>query len=87
MVKTSKIKVLATEKVGLPSNYETALAELELLIGRMEGDELGIEELLDAYRRGVLLVKYCQELLEKVEQQVKVLEGETLRPLTLSRDE
>jgi exodeoxyribonuclease VII small subunit len=71
----------------LPETYEAALAELEKLVGRMEGGELGLEESLGAYRRGAVLVKYCQGLLEKVEQQVKVLEDETLKPLEAARDE
>ncbi|AJC16595.1 exodeoxyribonuclease VII small subunit [Pandoraea sputorum] len=89
MAKTAKSQDAAPEAPqDLPETYEAALAELEQLVGRMEGGELGLEESLGAYRRGAVLVKYCQGLLEKVEQQVKVLEGETLKPLEASsRDE
>lgn len=89
MAKTAKSQDAAPEALqDLPETYEAALAELEQLVGRMEGGELGLEESLGAYRRGAVLVKYCQGLLEKVEQQVKVLEGETLKPLEASsRDE
>ncbi|CDY76060.1 Exodeoxyribonuclease VII small subunit [Caballeronia glathei] len=65
----------------LPDNYEAALAELEGLVGRMEGGALSLEESLAAYRRGAALVGFCQQQLEKVEQQVRVLDGETLKPL------
>jgi exodeoxyribonuclease VII small subunit len=65
----------------LPANYEAALAELEELVGRMEGGSLNLEESLAAYRRGASLVAFCQQQLEKVEQQVRVLDGETLKPL------
>ncbi len=65
----------------LPENYEAALAELEQLVARMEGGALSLEESLAAYRRGAALVAYCQQQLEKVEQQVRVLDGETLKPL------
>ena len=34
-----------------------------------------------AYRRGAELVKYCQQVLERVEQQVRVLDGDALKPL------
>ncbi|GAB3627057.1 exodeoxyribonuclease VII small subunit [Pandoraea terrae] len=87
MAKTAKPQDVAPEATDLPENYEAALAELEQLVGRMEAGELGLEASLGAYRRGAALVKYCQGLLEKVEQQVKVLEGETLRPLEPARDE
>ena len=33
-----------------------------------------------AYKRGSELVKYCSTQLDKVEAQVKVLEGEMLKP-------
>ncbi len=65
----------------LPDTYEAALAELEGLVGRMEGGSLSLEESLAAYRRGAALVAFCQQQLEKVEQQVRVLDGETLKPL------
>ncbi|ALS61055.1 exodeoxyribonuclease VII small subunit [Pandoraea norimbergensis] len=88
MAKTAKSQDVAPEvPQDLPETYEAALVELEQLVGRMEGGELGLEESLGAYRRGAALVKYCQGLLEKVEQQVKVLEGETLKPLDADRDE
>jgi len=64
-----------------PVSYEAALAELEALVGRMEGGALSLEDSLDAYRRGATLVAFCQQQLEKVEQQVRVLDGESLKPL------
>ncbi|MDE1182115.1 exodeoxyribonuclease VII small subunit [Paraburkholderia sp.] len=68
----------------LPENYESALAELEGLVARMEGGSLSLEESLAAYRRGATLVAFCQQQLEKVEQQVRVLDGETLKPLPMN---
>ncbi|AOJ77815.1 exodeoxyribonuclease VII small subunit [Burkholderia ubonensis] len=66
----------------LPDNYEMALAELETLVARMEGGALSLEDSLAAYRRGAALVAFCQQQLEKVEQQVRVLDGATLKPLS-----
>jgi exodeoxyribonuclease VII small subunit len=71
----------SADSAPLPSNYEVALAELEGLVARMEGGALTLEESLAAYRRGASLVGFCQQQLEKVEQQVKVLDGDTLKPL------
>ncbi|GAA4343066.1 hypothetical protein GCM10023144_45640 [Pigmentiphaga soli] len=64
-----------------PADFEAALAELEALVGSMEDGALPLEASLLAYRRGVELVKVCQERLARAEQQVRVLEGELLRPL------
>lgn len=67
---------------GTPAaSYEAAMAELEALVASMESGALPLEESLAAYRRGAELVKYCQQMLERVEQQVKVLEGDALKPL------
>jgi exodeoxyribonuclease VII small subunit len=64
----------------LPASFELALAELEELVRRMEGGELSLEASLAAYRRGAALVGACRQSLAAVRQQVRVLEGELLRP-------
>lgn len=68
-------------QVPAPASYEAALAELEALVGQMEGGNLSLEASLSAYRRGATLVTFCQQQLEKVEQQVRVLDGDTLKSL------
>lgn len=65
----------------LPQDFETALAELEALVVAMEDGSMPLEKSLAAYRRGVELTRVCQEKLAQAEQQVKVLEGDLLRPL------
>jgi exodeoxyribonuclease VII small subunit len=90
MAKTASKDIAAAPAEGggdtmpLPENYEAALAELEGLVARMEGGSLSLEESLTAYRRGATLVGFCQQQLEKVEQQVRVLDGETLKPLPMN---
>jgi exodeoxyribonuclease VII small subunit len=65
---------------GEPS-FEAALAELEKIVARMEAGELSLEESLATHKRGLELAKYCQQKLEAAQQQVKVLEGDVLKPL------
>jgi exodeoxyribonuclease VII small subunit len=65
---------------GEPS-FEMALAELEKIVARMEGGELSLEEALATHKRGLELARFCQQKLEAAQQQVKVLEGEVLKPL------
>ena len=62
------------------ASFEQAMEELEQLVEKMESGELPLEASLDAYKRGSELVKYCAAQLERVEKQVKVLEGEMLKP-------
>jgi exodeoxyribonuclease VII small subunit len=67
---------------GLPASFEDAMAELERLVEQMEAGELPLEASVAAYKRGSELVKYCAGQLEKVENQVKVLEGDMLKPFS-----
>ena len=69
------------EAKSVPQDFETALAELESLVATMEDGGMPLEASLAAYRRGVALSRVCQDRLAQAEQQVKVLEGELLRPL------
>lgn len=63
-----------------PSSFEDAMIELEQLVAQMEAGELPLEASVAAYKRGSELVKFCTAQLDKVESQVKVLEGEMLKP-------
>jgi len=67
------------DSAPLPDSFEAALAELERLVGEMEGGGLSLEASLASYRRGAALAKFCQERLVSAEQQVRVLEGEVLK--------
>ncbi len=57
-----------------PASYADAVAQLEQLIGRLESGQLPLEELLGQYQRGTELLRYCQQRLQAVEEQVKVLD-------------
>jgi exodeoxyribonuclease VII small subunit len=68
-------------QVAEPSvSFEQALAELDRLVEQMEGGQLPLDRLLDAYRRGSELLGYCRQRLQVVEEQVKVLEDGQLKP-------
>lgn len=56
------------------------MGELEALVQRMESGALTLEESLGAYRRGAELVARCRNSLASVQHQVRILEGELLRP-------
>jgi exodeoxyribonuclease VII small subunit len=62
-------------------SFEKALAELEKIVERMESGELSLEQALATHKRGLELARFCQQRLEAAQQQVKVLEGEVLKPL------
>ena len=70
---------------GEPS-FEKALAELEGIVAKMEDGGLSLEQSLAAHKRGLELAKLCRERLEAAQQQVRVLEGEVLKPLLTTSD-
>ena len=74
----------ADDALDLPQDFETALAQLEALVARMESGVLPLEESLAAYRRGVALTRVCQDRLAQAEQQINVLEAGLLRPFDAS---
>ena len=62
-----------------PHSFEAALGELEAIVARMESGELKLEEALAAHKRGLELARYCQGVLAKAQQDVRILEEETLK--------
>ncbi len=62
-------------------SFEKALDELEHIVERMEDGSLSLEDSLSAYRRGAELVKVCEGALEHAKEQVRMLDGDLLRPL------
>ena len=57
-------------------DFEAALQELESLIKQMESGELGLEESLTAFERGVRLTRRCQTALKQAELRVQALSAD-----------
>jgi exodeoxyribonuclease VII small subunit len=73
-------KLTADATAAVPVSFEEAMAELAQLVAQMEAGQLPLEASVAAYARGSELVKFCTAQLEKVESQVKVLDGDMLKP-------
>ncbi len=54
-------------------DFESAIAELESLVQRMESGELSLEDSLREFERGVQLTRLCQDQLKSAEHRVKLL--------------
>jgi exodeoxyribonuclease VII small subunit len=70
-----------TAKDNTSLTFESALAELEGIVGAMEGGELTLEQSLASYQRGAELLKFCQATLAQAQQRVRILENGELKPL------
>ena len=49
-------------------------------MARLESGQLPLDQLLTGYQRGAELLKFCRSKLEAVENQIKVLEGNEIKP-------
>ncbi len=74
------ITTIAASKT--PANYEAALRELEALVAQLESGDMPLEQLLSGYQRGAVLLKFCRDRLEAVEEQIKVLDATGLKTWT-----
>ena len=68
-------------------SFEDAIAELGSLVSRLEAGELPLEESIAAYQKGVELVQLCTSRLEKVENQIKILDKELLKPFSSDKSD
>jgi exodeoxyribonuclease VII small subunit len=75
-------KPLPPQDSAMPATYESALQELEALVARVESGQMPLDDVLGAYQRGAVLLKFCRDKLAAVEQQIKVLDGEAAKPWT-----
>lgn len=56
--------------------FGVALAELERIVGELEGGQLELEDSMTRYERGVSLLKSLQAKLADAQQKVTMLLGE-----------
>ncbi len=63
-----------------PPAFETALAQLESLVTRLESGDLPLDEALRTFEHGVQLTRECQGALAAAQQKVQLLlqRGETV---------
>lgn len=55
--------------------FEQALEELEKIVEDLERGELGLDESLERYERGVKAYRRCYEILEGAEHRIALLTG------------
>jgi exodeoxyribonuclease VII small subunit len=56
-----------------PVDFESSLAELEVLVERLEQGDLALDDALKAFERGVALTRQCQGALKAAQQKVEIL--------------
>jgi len=56
--------------------YETAFAELQTIVRRMENDELDIDQMSEQLKRAQQLIKLCKDKLTKTDEEIKKILAE-----------
>ena len=51
--------------------YETAFAELQNIVRKMENDELDIDQIAEQLKRAQELIKLCKDKLTKTDAEIK----------------
>lgn len=54
-------------------SFEQAVQQLEQIIERIESGQVGLEQSISEYERGVALIKRCRQVLDRAEQRVEEL--------------
>lgn len=53
--------------------FEDSIKELEKIVEKLEKGEIGLDESLELFERGIKLSKECSDMLDKAEKKVSVL--------------
>ena len=56
-----------------PTDFETAMAELDQIVRTLEQGDLPLEQSLALFERGVRLSRFCHDRLEGAEKRIQVL--------------
>ncbi|MDR3236943.1 MAG: exodeoxyribonuclease VII small subunit [Spirochaetia bacterium] len=55
-------------------SFEKALEELEAIAAKLERGEIGLDESIAEFEKGMTYAKYCHEKLEEAERKIDILQ-------------
>lgn len=72
---------MSTKKDNL--SFEEAVEQLEEIIGKLEEGNLCLDESLSEFQKGINLYKYCNNILNKVDGDIKLIleEDDTIKEI------
>lgn len=79
----------AAKDAAETASFDQRMLELEAIAAALEGGDLGLEQALERYKRGVSLLRSCRGELEGFRSQVEELAregGDASRPLSSDPD-
>ncbi|WP_016897024.1 exodeoxyribonuclease VII small subunit [Aerococcus viridans] len=58
-------------------SFEEALEKLEAIVNQLQSGDIKLEESMDAFQDGMILSKYCSQILENAEETMTKLMTES----------
>jgi len=70
----AKKKIVRTKKTSAKQpTFEESLAELETIVSKLEGGQLGLSDSLEEYERGVKHLRSCYDQLSVAERRIELV--------------
>lgn len=68
-------KKKANTETAQQPGFEEALEQLEAIVHQLEEGEIGLNEALERYEKGVKLLRHCYDLIEGAQRRIELLSG------------
>jgi len=65
------------KKLSPKISFEEALQDLEDVADKLEGGELGLDDSIKEFEKGIKLARFCQQKLEEAERKIEILQKGT----------
>jgi exodeoxyribonuclease VII small subunit len=59
-----------SDKPVIEMNFEQAMAELEVVVSKLESSQVALDDSIKLYERGAELKKHCEEKLKAAEEKI-----------------
>lgn len=64
--------------MGKDKSFEEVLIELEDLVSKLENKEISLEDAVSTYKKGIDLINNCNEKLDKIEKEIKIVQEQII---------
>jgi exodeoxyribonuclease VII small subunit len=65
-----------TDEQGQELSIEQAFGQIKELLGEMESEDASLEKTFENYEKGMQLLQYCNDRIDKVEKKVQKLNAD-----------
>ncbi len=65
------------EEINKPSSLEEGIRELDEIVRKMENTDISLEESFELYKKGIIRLKECTEMIDGIERQLTIFEEGT----------